>query len=111
IRYTPQGGKIVVCWQEQNGQPVFSVQDSGIGIAAQHIPRLTERFYRIDHSRSRATGGTGLGLAIVNHVVSRHQGQLEISSEENRGSTFKIVFPAKRMLPLNSAGRTYVSKV
>ena len=100
IRYTPPGGKIKVCWQEQNGQPVLSVQDSGIGIAAQHIPRLTERFYRIDHSRSRATGGTGLGLAIVNHVVSRHQAQLKISSEENHGSKFSIVFPAKRRLPL-----------
>lgn len=99
IRYTPPGGKIKICWREQNGQPVLSVQDSGIGIAAQHIPRLTERFYRIDHSRSRATGGTGLGLAIVNHVVSRHQAQLEISSKENCGSTFSIVFPAKRRLP------------
>ena len=97
IRYTPQGGKIVVRWQEeQSGQPVLSVQDSGIGIASQHIPRLTERFYRIDHSRSRATGGTGLGLAIVKHVVIRHQAKLEISSEENRGSTFSILFPAAR---------------
>ena len=100
IRYTPEGGEIVLRWQERAGQPVFSVQDSGIGIAAQHIPRLTERFYRVDHSRSRATGGTGLGLAIVKHVVNRHQAQLEINSEENRGSTFSIVFPAKRKLPL-----------
>ena len=99
IRYTPHGGKIVVRWQEQNGQPMLCVQDSGIGIAPQHIPRLTERFYRIDHSRSRATGGTGLGLAIVNHIVSRHQAQLVISSEENCGSTFSILFPAKRCLP------------
>ena len=100
IRYTPQGGGIVLRWQEQDGQPVFSVQDSGLGIAPQHIPRLTERFYRVDHSRSRETGGTGLGLAIVKHVVNRHQARLEIASEEGKGSTFSIVFPAKRRLPL-----------
>ena len=99
IRYTPPGGEITLHWREQNGQPVFSVQDSGIGIAAQHIPRLTERFYRVDRSRSRETGGTGLGLAIVKHVASRHQAQLEITSEEGRGSTFAIVFPEKRRLP------------
>ena len=100
IRYTPQGGEIVLRWQEKNGQPVFSVRDSGLGIAPQHIPRLTERFYRVDHSRSRETGGTGLGLAIVKHVVNRHQAWLEIASEEGKGSTFSIVFPAKRRLPL-----------
>ena len=102
IRYTPQGGEIVLRWQEQNGQPVFSVQDSGLGIAPQHIPRLTERFYRVDHSRSRETGGTGLGLAIVKHVVNRHQAQLNIASEEGKGSVFSIVFPAKRRLPLGN---------
>jgi len=75
---------------------VFSVQDSGIGIAQKHIPRLTERFYRVDRSRSRETGGTGLGLAIVKHIASRHQAQLEIVSEEGRGSTFRIVFPHSR---------------
>ena len=99
IRYTPHNGEIVMRWQEQDGQPVFSVQDSGIGIAPQHIPRLTERFYRVDHSRSRATGGTGLGLAIVKHVANRHQAKLEITSEEGKGSSFSIVFPAKRCLP------------
>lgn len=97
IRYTPPGGEIVMIWQVRaDGQPVYSVQDSGIGIAAQHIPRLTERFYRVDSSRSRATGGTGLGLAIVKHIVNRHQAHLEISSEEGKGSTFSIVFPASR---------------
>ena len=97
IRYTPPGGEIVMRWQvNADGQPVFSVQDSGIGIAPQHIPRLTERFYRVDSSRSRATGGTGLGLAIVKHIATRHQAHLEISSEEGKGSTFSIVFPAKR---------------
>ena len=100
IRYTPHGGEIVLRWQELEGQPTFSVRDSGLGIAPQHIPRLTERFYRVDHSRSRETGGTGLGLAIVKHVVNRHQARLEIISEEGKGSTFSIVFPAKRRLPL-----------
>ena len=99
IRYTPHQGEIVVRWREQDGQPIFSVQDSGIGIAPEHIPRLTERFYRVDHSRSRATGGTGLGLAIVKHVASRHQARLEIVSEEGKGSTFSIVFPLRRRQP------------
>ncbi|MBA0901554.1 MAG: phosphate regulon sensor histidine kinase PhoR [Candidatus Nitrotoga sp.] len=100
ICYTPQGGTILVSWHEQGDQLVFSVQDSGIGIAPQHIPRLTERFYRVDHSRSRETGGTGLGLAIVKHIAGRHHARLEIVSEEGTGSTFKIVFSADRRLPL-----------
>lgn len=100
ICYTPQGGTILVSWHEQCDQLVFSVQDSGIGIAPQHIPRLTERFYRVDHSRSRETGGTGLGLAIVKHIAGRHHARLEIVSEEGAGSTFKIVFSADRGLPL-----------
>ena len=100
IRYTPQGGEIILRWQEKDREPMFSVQDSGLGIAPQHIPRLTERFYRVDHSRSRETGGTGLGLAIVKHVTIRHQARLEITSEEGKGSTFSIVFPPKRRLPL-----------
>ena len=99
IRYTPPGGEIVIRWQvQEDGQPVFSVQDSGIGISPQHIPRLTERFYRVDSSRSRSTGGTGLGLAIVKHIANRHQAHLDISSEEGKGSIFSIVFPAKRRL-------------
>ena len=98
IRYTPQGGTIRLRWFERDGQPVFSVQDSGIGIAAQHIPRLTERFYRVDRSRSRETGGTGLGLAIVKHIAIRHQAKLEVASDEGKGSTFALVFPAKRLL-------------
>ncbi len=97
IRYTPPGGEIMLRWQAQGDEIAFSVQDGGIGIAPQHIPRLTERFYRVDHSRSRETGGTGLGLAIVKHVANRHQARLEISSEEGRGSTFSMVFPAKRL--------------
>lgn len=96
IRYTPEGGEILLRWGERGGQPVFSVQDSGIGIAPQHIPRLTERFYRVDRSRSRETGGTGLGLAIVKHIAMRHQARLEVSSEEGKGSTFALVFPVAR---------------
>ena len=99
IRYTPAGGIISLRWTERGEQPVFSVQDSGIGIATQHIPRLTERFYRVDRSRSRETGGTGLGLAIVKHVAMRHQAKIEVVSEEGKGSTFLLVFPIKRALP------------
>lgn len=98
IRYTPKGGAIEISWApRENGQPTFSVKDSGIGIAAEHIPRLTERFYRVDRSRSRETGGTGLGLAIVKHVALRHQAHLEILSEEGHGSTFSIILPSKRI--------------
>ncbi|MDR2195451.1 MAG: phosphate regulon sensor histidine kinase PhoR [Gallionellaceae bacterium] len=100
IRYTPTDGEIVLRWFERNGHPVFSVQDNGIGIAPQHLSRLTERFYRIDRSRSRETGGTGLGLAIVKHIANRHQAHLEISSEEGRGSVFEVVFPARRAISL-----------
>ncbi|WP_035384196.1 phosphate regulon sensor histidine kinase PhoR [Ferriphaselus sp. R-1] len=96
IRYTPAGGAVTLRWQTVDGQPVFSVQDSGIGIAPQHIPRLTERFYRVDRSRSRETGGTGLGLAIVKHIANRHQAKLVITSEEGQGSTFALQFPEKR---------------
>ncbi|GAB1231596.1 phosphate regulon sensor histidine kinase PhoR [Ferrigenium sp. UT5] len=96
IRYTPDGGSIDVYWSLRDGQAVFSVRDSGIGIAPQHIARLTERFYRVDRSRSRETGGTGLGLAIVKHIALRHQAKLEIASEEGRGSTFSLLFPGKR---------------
>jgi two-component system phosphate regulon sensor histidine kinase PhoR len=98
VRYTPTGGTILLRWFERAEQPVFSVQDSGIGIAAKHIPRLTERFYRVDRSRSRETGGTGLGLAIVKHIVMRHQAKLEVTSEEHRGSTFSLVFPVRRKI-------------
>jgi two-component system phosphate regulon sensor histidine kinase PhoR len=75
------------------------VTDTGIGIAPEHIPRLTERFYRVDPGRSRASGGSGLGLAIVKHVLQRHDATLQITSEEGRGSTFTCHFPAARLLP------------
>ena len=78
-----------------NDELVFAVKDTGVGIAAHHIPRLTERFYRVDTGRSRATGGTGLGLAIVKHVLLRHEGRLEIDSEPGKGSRFACHFPVK----------------
>jgi two-component system phosphate regulon sensor histidine kinase PhoR len=96
VRYTPEGGSIRLRWALHAGQAVFSVQDSGIGIEAQHIPRLTERFYRVDRSRSRETGGTGLGLAIVNCIAQRHQAKLEIESEDGKGSVFTLVFSSER---------------
>jgi two-component system phosphate regulon sensor histidine kinase PhoR len=96
VRYTPDGGSIHVNWHTQGAQATFTVIDSGLGIPAADIPRLTERFYRVDRSRSRDTGGTGLGLAIVKHVLQRHDAQLEVKSEEGRGSTFIARFPAFR---------------
>jgi len=98
IRYTPDKGEITINWEKRAGQGVFFVQDSGIGIESEHIPRLTERFYRVDSSRSRETGGTGLGLAIVKHVLNRHEARLEITSTVGKGSRFTVWFPAKRLL-------------
>lgn len=98
IRYTSDGGKIDLKWSYQNGKGVFLVQDNGIGIDQEHIPRLAERFYRVDLSRSRGTGGTGLGLAIVKHILSRHQAHLEIISEPGKGSSFSAWFPEKRSI-------------
>ncbi len=109
VRYTPDGGRIAVRWFLRDGQPVLSVRDTGLGIAPEHIPRLTERFYRVDRGRSSASGGTGLGLAIVKHVLLRHGGRLEIDSTPGRGSTFAAVFPADRVLlaqlPATDLGR------
>ncbi len=97
VRYTPAGGRITLnVAARANGEVVVEVKDSGVGIAAEHIPRLTERFYRVDRSRSRETGGTGLGLAIVKHVAQRHRAKLEIESTvggEQHGSTFRLRFP------------------
>jgi len=98
VRYTPASGNIGLTWRiDADGNGVFAVTDTGIGIAAEHIPRLTERFYRVDRSRSRDTGGTGLGLAIVKHVLLRHQAELLIASERGKGSTFAVHLPAKRV--------------
>ena len=98
VRYTPEGGRIDVTWQElPDGSGELAVSDTGVGIEREHIPRLTERFYRVDGSRSRDTGGTGLGLSIVKHVVQRHGAELDIQSEPGKGSRFRLVFPAARV--------------
>jgi two-component system, OmpR family, phosphate regulon sensor histidine kinase PhoR len=98
VRYTPAGGRIGVHWRPRaDGGGCVEVVDTGPGIAREHIPRITERFYRIDSSRSRETGGTGLGLSIVKHVVQRHGGEIEVESEAGKGATFRLVFPAARL--------------
>jgi two-component system phosphate regulon sensor histidine kinase PhoR len=99
VRYTPDGGQVTARWQVADGEGLLSVTDTGVGIAAEHLPRLTERFYRVDRGRSRETGGTGLGLAIVKHVAQRHQARLEIASRIGQGSTFTLRFPAARLRP------------
>jgi two-component system phosphate regulon sensor histidine kinase PhoR len=104
IRYTPDTGLIRVSWKLlQGGRGEFTVNDSGPGIAPEHLPRLTERFYRVDRSRSRETGGTGLGLAIVKHVAQRHGAELHIKSQPGQGSCFSITFPAMRVRPILKA--------
>jgi len=98
IRYTPAGGEITAGWlRHDDGRGEFFVRDSGPGVAPEHLPRLTERFYRVDRSRSRDTGGTGLGLAIVKHVAQRHGAELKIESTLGKGSRFAMVFPASRL--------------
>ena len=98
VRYTPASGLIEVTWRTlTDGQAELSVKDAGPGIAPEHLPRLTERFYRVDRSRSRDTGGTGLGLAIVKHVAQRHGAELRIDSVPGQGSRFAVVFPASRV--------------
>ena len=104
VRYTPPGGSVEVSWTERaDGAGELQVRDSGIGIAREHLPRLTERFYRVDGSRSRDTGGTGLGLSIVKHVAQRHGGELEVTSEPGKGSCFTLIFPAPRVRRIEPA--------
>ena len=98
VRYTPAGGKIEIRWYADGAGAHFQVQDSGVGIAEHDIPRLTERFYRVDAARSRQSGGTGLGLAIVKHVLERHDALLEITSQLGIGSTFSCDFPSAAIL-------------
>ncbi len=105
IRYTPSGGRIELRWRVLDGGAQFEVEDSGIGIAAEDIPRLTERFYRVDKSRSRETGGTGLGLAIVKHVLLRHQGRLEVRSQVGQGSVFSAWLPRARLIEAEKTRR------
>lgn len=93
VNHTPQGTRIEVCWQQTPQGAQFQVSDNGPGIAAEHLPRLTERFYRVDKARSRQTGGSGLGLAIVKHALSHHDSRLEILSEEGAGSRFMFTLP------------------
>ncbi len=99
VRYTPEGGTVRLIWRASREGAEFTVEDTGVGIEPQHVPRLTERFYRVDRGRSRETGGTGLGLAIVKHALLRHQATLDIQSEPGRGSRFTARFPARRVMP------------
>jgi two-component system phosphate regulon sensor histidine kinase PhoR len=98
VRFTPPGGNVRIGWRTDGDDAVFEVVDTGIGIAPEQIPRITERFYRVDPGRSRASGGTGLGLAIVKHALQRHEGTLTIRSKEGEGSTFSCRFPASRLV-------------
>ena len=98
VRYTSEGGVIEIGWRARpDGGAELEVRDTGIGIAREHLPRLAERFYRVDSSRARDTGGTGLGLAIVKHVMQRHGGSLDVDSELGKGSRFRLVLPASRV--------------
>ncbi len=98
IKYTPKAGEIIIRWFDDGEMSCFAVSDNGIGIEPHHLPRLTERFYRIDNDRSRETGGTGLGLAIVKHVMLQHDGVLEITSVRGEGSSFICRFPKKKSI-------------
>ena len=99
VRYTPDGGRITLQWLIKGGEGWITVRDTGIGISAEHLPRLTERFYRVERSRSRESGGTGLGLAIVKHILQRHRALLDVQSEPGRGSAFSLRFPRERLVP------------
>jgi len=98
VRFTPPTGTVKVEWRAEEDGAVFEVTDTGIGIPEEQIPRITERFYRVDPGRSRAVGGTGLGLAIVKHALQRHDGTLQIRSRESHGSTFTCRFPSQRVV-------------
>jgi two-component system phosphate regulon sensor histidine kinase PhoR len=99
VRYTPAGGEIRLRWRANDDGAAFTVEDTGIGVDPEHLPRLTERFYRVDRGRSRETGGTGLGLSIVKHALARHQAALAIDSTPGKGSRFTARFPAARLAP------------
>jgi two-component system, OmpR family, phosphate regulon sensor histidine kinase PhoR len=102
-KYTPSQGSVFIRWWSDANGGHFSVRDTGPGIPSEHLPRLTERFYRADPGRSRETGGSGLGLAIVKHALHRHGGHLQIESVEGRGSTFTCHFPRERLLEAREA--------
>jgi two-component system phosphate regulon sensor histidine kinase PhoR len=101
VKYTPAGGSVDIRWWTDPAGGHVEVRDTGIGIPAEHLPRLTERFYRVDAGRSRKMGGSGLGLAIVKHALQRHGGRLEVQSVEGQGSTFSCHFPPGRVTPRN----------
>ena len=103
LKYTLSEGTVRMRWWSDEEGAYFSVIDTGIGIPAEHIPRLTERFYRVDAGRSRGEGGSGLGLAIVKHALQRHGGWLDVRSVEGKGSTFTCHFPAQRICHLSVA--------
>ena len=106
VRYTPDGGEIRLVWEMRDQDACFSVSDTGPGIPAQHLPRLTERFYRVSNSRSRDSGGTGLGLAIVKHVLNSHGARLEIESRVGEGSCFRCVFPTQCLHDRSATGHS-----
>jgi two-component system phosphate regulon sensor histidine kinase PhoR len=102
VKYTPTSGTVTIRWRRDGHGALLQVQDDGIGIAPEHLPRLTERFYRVDVASSREKGGTGLGLAIVKHIVAHHRGLLDIRSTEGKGTTFSVVIPAApAQVPVN----------
>jgi two-component system phosphate regulon sensor histidine kinase PhoR len=98
VRYTPEKGRVDIRWWRDASGAHLSVKDTGIGIAPEHLPRITERFFRVDPGRSRATGGSGLGLSIVKHALQRHGAELEVTSEEGKGSEFSCHFPPERVI-------------
>jgi two-component system phosphate regulon sensor histidine kinase PhoR len=109
VRFTSEDGHIQIQWRRDDAAAVFLVVDTGIGIQEEHIPRITERFYRVDKGRSRETGGTGLGLAIVRHAVQRHNGHLSIESQIGKGSTFGCHFPETRVVSSRSPQKAVVN--
>jgi len=100
VRYTPAKGVIDINLESHDTGVLFSVTDNGVGIPAEHIPRITERFYRVDEGRSRDSGGTGLGLAIVKHVLVRHNAKLGVTSKPGEGSRFSVTFPESRVIKI-----------
>ena len=111
VKYTPDNGEIELRWWTDNQGAHLSVHDTGVGIAAEHIPRLTERFYRVDSGRSRDLGGSGLGLAIVKHALQRHEGTLAVESREGQGSTFTANFPSHRIVPHANVHRAVAEQI
>jgi two-component system phosphate regulon sensor histidine kinase PhoR len=106
VKYTAAEGRVDIRWWTDARGGHVEVRDTGIGIAAEHLPRLTERFYRVDEGRSRKLGGSGLGLAIVKHALQRHGGRLDVQSVEGKGSTFSCHFPPARVAPRSEATAT-----